>query len=211
MQVLHIVANPKPVTEAHSKQLSGAFLDSLKAKRPGIVVTEVDLYKNPPPFYDYDTYRHFWYPVFDAAYQATDKEKAAVRYALAQCKLFNSAEVLVLSTPMWNFGMPAILKAWLDQVLMPGVTFSIGPGGTKPLHNVRKVVMLVSSGGAYGIGDLRDGVRNGITAALGFVGITDIEVAWSEGQNPFFFKDHAERHAKAIQGASALGEKVAGL
>jgi len=211
MNILSVVANPKPVAEAHSRQLAEAFWGALKSKKPGTMVTEVDLYSNPPPFYDYETYRHFWYPVFDPAYKTTEKEKLAVAYARKQCELFNQADVLVLTTPMWNFGMPAILKAWLDQVLTPNVTFSIGPGGAKALHHIRKVVVLSSSGGAYEPGDLRDGIRNGIKSALGFVGITDIEVIRSEGQNPFFFKDHAERHKKAVWDAILLGEVIAGL
>ncbi|MEI6703730.1 MAG: hypothetical protein WCL71_09390, partial [Deltaproteobacteria bacterium] len=58
-------------------------------------------------------------------------------------------------------------------------------------------------------GDPRDGIRNGLKAALGFVGIKDIEVAWSQGQNPFFFKDSAERHTQAVLDAKQLGEAVA--
>ena len=208
MNVLHVVANPKPVAEANSKQLADAFFKALKAKQPGVAVTEVDLYANPPPFYDYETYRHYWYPVFDALYKPNDKEKAAAAYSRKQCDLFKAADVLVITTPMWNFGMPAILKAWLDQVLMPNVTFAIGAGGVKALHKIRKVIVLASSGGTYEAGDLRDGVRNGIKAALGFVGITDIEVAWAQGQNPFFFKDFAERKDKALKEAVALGMKV---
>lgn len=211
MNVLHVVANPKPVAEAHSKQLAEAFFKVLKEKKPDVKVTDLDLYASPPPFYDYETYRHFWYPVFDPSYKASDKEKAAAQYARRQCELFNQADVLVMTTPMWNFGMPAILKAWLDQVLMPNVTFNIGGGGVKGLHHIRKVVALVSSGGAYEAGDSRDGIRNGFKAALGFVGITDIEVAWSQGQNPLFFKDAPERHKKAVWDAMQLGEAVAKL
>lgn len=210
MKVLHVIANPKPTAEANSKQLSDALLKALKAKAPDTSITEVDLYANPPPFYDYETYRHFWYPVFDPTYKATDKEKKAVKYAMAQCDLFKQADVLVITTPMWNFGVPAILKAWLDQVLMPNVTFSIGATGFKAMHSIRKVVVLASSGGTYEAGDVRDGIRNGIKSAVGFVGISDVEVVWVQGQNPFFFKDHAERKAKAIADATVLGKKLAG-
>lgn len=211
MNVLHVVANPKPLAEAHSKQLAEAFFKALKAGKPGVAMTEVDLYSNPPPFYNYEAYRHFWYPAYDAAYKPTDQEKAAVKYAMAQGDLVKKADVLVLTTPMWNFGMPAILKAWLDQVIAPSLTFSMGPGGPKPLHKIRKVVVLASSGGAYAAGDLRDGVRNGVTAAMGFMGIGDVDVVWSEGQNPFFFKDHAERHGRAVNDAASLGAKIAAL
>jgi FMN-dependent NADH-azoreductase len=209
MNVLHVIANPKPIAEAHSKQLAAAFFTTLKTKQPGCQVAELDLYANPPPFYDYETYRHFWYPVFDPAYKASEKELAASQYARKQCGVFNQADVLVITTPMWNFGMPAILKAWLDQVLMPNVTFTIGGSGVKGLHHIRKVVVLVSSGGTYEPGDSRDGIRNGLKAAFGFVGITDIEVSWSQGQNPIFFKDSAERHTRAVLDAMQLGEAVA--
>lgn len=209
MKVLHVVANPKPAAEANSKQLTDAFLKALRANQPDVSVTEVDLYSNPPPYYDYETYRHFWYPVFDPSYRASDKEKKAVKYSLAQCELFKQADVLLITTPMWNFGIPAILKAWFDQVLMPNVTFSVGATGFKAMHKIRKVVIMASSGGTYEAGDLRDGIRNGIKAAVGFIGISNVEVVWVQGQNPFFFKDHAERKARAMSDAAALGKKLA--
>ncbi len=209
MHVLHVIANPKPAGEATSKQLAEAFLKAVKEKQPGASVTEVDLYAKPPPYYDYETYRHFWYPVFEPSFKASDKEKQAAEYSLAQCKLFKQAELLVLTTPMWNFGVPAILKAWLDQVLMPNITFSVGPTGFTPMHRIRRAVVLASSGGVYEAGDPRDGVRTGIRAAVGFVGITDVEVVWAAGQNSFFFKDHAERKASAMAAATALGRKLA--
>lgn len=211
MNIMHVVANPKPVVEANSKQLADVFFKELKARRKDLSVTEVDLYAKPPPYYDYATYRHFWYPVFDATYKPTDSEKAAVAYAMEQCRLFKAADALVVTTPMWNFGMPGILKSWFDQVLMPNVTFTIGAGGVKSMHKIRKVVVMASSGGAYEAGDSRDGIRNGIKAAVGFVGITDVEVAWAQGQNPFFFQDHAERKAKALAEAVRLAGIVAGM
>jgi FMN-dependent NADH-azoreductase len=70
MNVLHVIANPKPAAEANSKQLAEVFLKALKGKEPCVSVAEVDLYANPPPYYDNETYRHFWYPVFDPSFQA---------------------------------------------------------------------------------------------------------------------------------------------
>jgi FMN-dependent NADH-azoreductase len=211
MNILHVIANPKPAAESHSKQLTDAFFQALRKANAGAEVTEVDLNANPPPFYGYDTYRYFWYPVFDPSYQASAAEQAAVRYSLAQCRIFKAADVLVLTTPMWNFGVPAILKAWIDQILMPNQTFSIGPGGVKPLHKIRRIVLLASSGGTYESGDPRDALRAGIKAAFGFAGIKDVDVAWAQGQNPFFFQDHAERKAKAVRKAEALGRKIAAM
>lgn len=208
MHILHVIANPKPEPEANSKQLAAAFFKALQAANPAATVTVVDLNAKPPPFYSYANYRYFWYPVFDAAYQPTAAEKKSVKYALEQCRLFNQADVLVLTTPMWNFSVPGILKAWIDQVLAPNQAFTLGPGGVKPLHKIRKIVLLASSGGAYADGDPRDCLKAAIRAAFGFVQIQDLAVAWAQGQNPFFFKDSAARKTAALEEAAALGRTI---
>ena len=211
MHILSVIANPKPVAESHSKQLAEAFFKTLKAVNPQAKVTTVDLAAKPPPFYNYDMYRYFWYPVFDQTFKPSAQEQAAAAYAIEQCKLFNSAEVLVLTTPMWNFSLPAILKAWIDMVLMPNQTFAIGAGGFTGMHKIRKVVLLAASGGDYPDGDPRDCLKAEIKAAFGFVGINDVAVAWAQGQNSFFFSDHAARKATAVKEAEALGRIVGEL
>jgi FMN-dependent NADH-azoreductase len=211
MNVLNVVANPKPKEEAVSKQLATAFFAALKAQNPSTVVTDVDLYAQPPPFYSYGVYRHFWYPVFDPAYKPSSEEARAAAYAHEQCRLFKQSDVVVLTSPMWNFSLPAILKAWIDQVIMPNQTFSIGAGGVQGLHKVRKVVLLTASGGAYADGDPKDNLSREVRAAFGFMGIADIGVVWAQGQNPFFFKDSAARKAAALADAAALGRTVAAM
>ena len=209
MNILHINANPKPAAEANSKQLTEAFFKALKQANPAASVTAVDLYADPPPFYDYATYRNFWYPVFDASFKPTAAEKKAVAYAEKHIRCFKQANLLVFTTPMWNFSMPGILKSWIDQVIMPNHTFTIGADGVKPLHQVKAIAVLASSGGAYEPGNPRDCLIPAIQAAFGFLGITDVRLAWAQGQNPFFFKDSAERKAKALVEAAALGTQCA--
>lgn len=211
MHIVHLLANPKPVAESHSRQLAEVFFKALKSVNREAKVTTVDLAANPPPFYSYDMYRYFWYPVFDQSFKPSAQEQAAAAYAVEQCKLFNSADVLVLTSPMWNFSLPAVLKAWIDMVLMPNQTFSIGSGGVKGLHKIRKIVLLTASGGTYDDGDPRDCLKAEIKAAFGFVGINDIAVAWAQGQNSFFFADHAARKAAAVKEAEALGRVVGEL
>ena len=208
MKILNVIANPKPENESASKQLTTAFWEAFKGKHE---VVELDLYKDPPPYYDYSMYRHFWWPVFVEGYSPTAEEKKAVEYAKRHAELFNAADLLVLTTPMWNFGAPAILKAWMDQILAPGLTFTMGAGGVKPLHKIQKIGILTSSGGSYNEGDPRNALTPQITAAFGFVGIEEVEVVWAEGQNPFFFTDHAERKERAIAEAASLGKKIAAL
>jgi FMN-dependent NADH-azoreductase len=208
MRILHINANPKPTAEAASRQLTAAFFQALTEAAPDVEVTTRDLYADPPPFYDYATYRHFWYPVFIPDYQPTPEEVAAVAYARAATAQVNAADVLVITAPMWNFGVPAILKAWLDQIIQPGITFSMGAGGVQPLHHLQKVIIFTASGGAYAPGDPRDHAVPALRAAVGFLGVKEVDVAWADGQNLFFFADHAERKATAVANAQALAQAL---
>lgn len=62
-----------------------------------------------------------------------------------------AAEALVIVTPVWNFGWPAILKGYFDRVWLPGVTFDMGDGDrgtfTRKLTNIRKLVVVTTYGG----------------------------------------------------------------
>lgn len=212
MNVLHICANPKPTEESVSKQLAAAFFGKLIELRSDVELINHDLYEEKPPFYSYDLYRRVWGPVFDESYEPSRAEEMALNYAGKQAEAFNRADVLVLTMPMWNFSMPAIMKAWMDQVLIPGHTFSISPEeGIKPLHKIKSVVLLVSSGGVYREDDPRDALTSQVRNALGFLEIEDIEIAWADGQNPLSSSDGEERKAMAIEAATEIAEEVAEL
>jgi FMN-dependent NADH-azoreductase len=210
MNVLHVCANPKPTEESVSKQLAAAFFGKLIELKPEVELVNVNLYDEKPPFYSYELYKAAWYPVFDENYEPSKVEEMAMNYASKQAELFNEADVLVLTMPMWNFSVPAIMKAWMDQVLCPGLTFSISKEeGVKPLHKVKSVVLLVSSGGVYKEGDDRDALSRQVRHAFGFIGIDDIEVVWAEGQNPLFFDNYEENKAMAIEAAAEIAEDTA--
>ena len=210
MNVLHVCANPKPTEESVSKQLAAAFFAKLIELKPEVELVNVNLYDEKPPFFSYELYKRAWYPVFDESYEPSKVEEMAMNYAAKQADLFNAADVLVLTMPMWNFTVPAIMKAWIDQVIAPGLTFSISrEDGIKPLHKVKSIVLLVASGGVYKEGDERDALTSQIRAAFGFIGIDDIEIVWAEGQNPLFFDNHEENKALAIEAASEIAEDVA--
>ena len=69
-----------------------------------------------------------------------------------------AAEALVIVTPIWNFGFPAILKGFFDRVFLPGVSFRMEDGKVRPsLHNIRALVAVTTYGGtrfrAFLVGD----------------------------------------------------------
>lgn len=210
MNVLHVCANPKPTEESVSKQLAAAFFGKLIELKPEVELVNVDLYDEKPPFYSYELYKRAWYPVFDESYEPSKVEEMAMNYASKQAENFNNADVLVLTMPMWNFTVPAIMKAWMDQILCPGLTFSISKEeGVKGLHKIKSVVLLVSSGGVYKEDDDRDALTRQVRNAFGFIGIDDIEIVWAEGQNPLFFDNSEENKAMAVEAAAEIAEDIA--
>ena len=91
----------------------------------------------------------------------------STNYADAQIEKFNDADILVLTMPMWNYSVPAIMKAWIDQVLLPGKTFSINKEeGINGLHKIKRIVLLVSSGAAYKEDDDRDALSRQVRHML---------------------------------------------
>jgi FMN-dependent NADH-azoreductase len=210
MNVLHVCANPKPTDESVSKQLAAAFFGKLIELRSDVDLVNIDLYDEKPPFYSYELYKRSWYPVMDESYEPSKAEEMAMNYASKQAEAFNDADVVVLTMPMWNCTVPAIMKAWMDQVLCPGLTFSISAEeGVKPLHKVKSVVLLVASGGVYKEGDERDALSTQVRSAFGFVGIDDIEIVWADGQNALFNMDSNEGKEMALEAAAEAAEDIA--
>ncbi len=209
MNVLHVCASPRPTEESVSKQLAIAFFTKLAELNPDVDVTNVDLYHNPPPYLSNDAYRAMWQPVLDPTYTATDAEKKASTYSATQCQLFKDADILVLTMPMWNCGVPAIMKAWLDQVMAPGRIFTYGPEGVKPAHALRKVILLIASGAVFKENAPDDALTIQIKAAMEYIGVTDIVTAWADGQDPVMHSDCALRKSMAIEAAQEVAEEVA--
>lgn len=209
MNILHVCANPKPTEESVSKQLAAAFFGQMIELRPDVELVNVDLYDEKPPFYSYELYKRVWSPVFDATYEPSKAEEMAMNYASKQAEAFNAADVVVLTMPMWNFSVPAIMKAWMDQILCPGLTFTMTPEeGVSALHKVKSVVLLVASGGVYKEDDERDALTRQVRAAFGFIGIEEIEIVWADGQNPLFNMDADDRKAMALEAAAEIAEDI---
>jgi len=210
MNVLHVCANPKPTEESASKQLATAFFARLVEINPDIDITNLDLYQDQPPFLTNEAIRGFWFPIYIDGYSVTKEEQAAMEYAKRQGTVFNQADILVLTMPMWNYSIPAIMKAWMDQIFTPDTTFTLTKEqGPRPLHRIRKVIMLVSSGGVYKEGDPRDSLTSQVQGLLNWIDLKDIGIAWADGQDSFLFNDTDAHKQVALEAAQELAEEVA--
>jgi FMN-dependent NADH-azoreductase len=209
MNVLHVIANPRPAETSSSKKLALEFFTTLTEKNPDVVVNNVDLYQNKPPFVTAEALNYFWGPVADSTYIPSKAEETAANFSNNNAQAIVDADVVVLTLPVWLNCMPAILKAWLDQVIVPGKMFNFGPGGVVPCHHVKTVVLLVSSDQVYKEGDVLDGLTPAIRAIFGFIGIEDIQIAWADGQDSSRHFDSAERHEMACEAAREIAEEIA--
>jgi FMN-dependent NADH-azoreductase len=96
-----------------------------------------------------------------------------------------SADVIVIGVPMYNFSISSTLKAWIDQVVRVGKTFTYGADGPKGLLMGKKVFVLTSRGGAYGRGtpaEKFDFQEPYLRHILAFIGLTDVMFIHAENQ-----------------------------
>ena len=211
MNVLHVIANPRPAETSASKKLAFEFFAALTEKNPDVVVNNVDLYQNKPPYVSAEALNYFWGPVANPAYIPTKAEETAANFSNNNAQALIDADVLVLTMPVWLNSMPSILKAWLDQVLVPGKMFSFGAEGPIPTHHLKTVVLLVSSDQVYKEGDLRDGLTPALRAIFAYIGVEDLQIAWADGQDTARHFDSAERREMAIEAAREIAEDIATL
>ena len=97
---------------------------------------------------------------------------------------FKAADVVLIGAPMYNFGIPSQLKAWIDHLAVPGVAFRYGPKGPEGLFGGKRVIVISSRGGLYGPGspyESFDFQEKYLRAVFKFFGITDVTVITAEG------------------------------
>ncbi len=161
-----------------SKKLSAAFAEQWKSKHLDGKVVVRDLTKTALPFVDL--------PWIAGAYstpdQHTPEQKEALRISDELIAEIQGASEIVIGTPMYNFGVPAALKAWIDHVSRFGKTFNMGENGYEGLLGGRKATFLIASGGNYAPGSPAQRLNYESTyleAIFGFLGITETKSIFS--------------------------------
>jgi FMN-dependent NADH-azoreductase len=114
-----------------------------------------------------------------------ERLKAAAHVSDQLTEELLESELLVISTPMWNFGIPSALKAWVDLVVRPGRTFQYAGAGVDGLAKGKKAILVLASGGVFSDGPWRpfDFVEPYLRHILGFIGIVDVQTVRAEGTN----------------------------
>lgn len=114
-----------------------------------------------------------------ATFTAPEDRDRADREALAISDTLvdeiEAADVLVIASPIYNFGVPGALKAWIDQVARVGRTFRYTADGPVGLVQGKRAVVVLASGGTQ-IGSDIDFASGYLRHFLGFLGITEVEI-----------------------------------
>ncbi|MGL5857594.1 MAG: FMN-dependent NADH-azoreductase [Angustibacter sp.] len=180
-RLLHLDSSARSDTSS-TRRLGRELVDGWLAAVPGSTAAYRDLHVEAVPYIT-----ETW---LSAVYSDPQQHDPSMRFALSRSDTLigelEQADVLVIGAPMYNFGVPASLKAWIDQVARADRTFSFGPNGPTGLLRGKRAVVVSSSGSAPQ--DLAaaslDHLEPYLQALLGFVGIQDFVVIRSWGHTP---------------------------
>ncbi|MAD27369.1 MAG: NAD(P)H dehydrogenase [Pseudomonadales bacterium] len=178
----------KDLHGSHSRNLSQRFVSQWLAQRPDDTVTYRDIGQNPPAFISHDWIAASFTP--EAQREPWMHDTLAESNQLADELI--ATDILVIGVPLYNFGMPAALKAWIDQIVRPGKTVDIDTSNPDdpytPLlaDRPRHAVILTARGGVgFGPGGELEALNHlepALITALNFLGINQIHQIAIEGQ-----------------------------
>lgn len=160
-----------------SRNLTTLFADQWQAAHVGGTVVVRDLNVSPPPFVDL--------PWISGAYSPPETHSpevaAAIKVSNDLVAELMAADHLVIGTPMFNFSIPAVLKAWIDQIVRVGVTVSADNVG---LLTGKKATIILATGGDFSPGSPVEGYNQAsgyLRQLLGWIGIAEVEIILANG------------------------------
>ena len=198
--VLLVLSSPRG-RESYSHRIAHQIVDEIHTHNPQAEVVVRDLTLEPPPHVDeaFVTGR-----VLPPERRSVEQAESLVLSDVLIDEV-NAADLIVLAVPMYNFGVPSALKAWIDHIVRPGRTFSYSKSGPVGLIRGKKAILVVARGGVYSDGPMQasDFQESYLRSVLAFIGIVDLEVVRVEGiaMGEDALKralEHARIHAKGI-------------
>lgn len=204
-KLLHIIATPRR-DESRTLQVSGPFLEVFQKEHPEYVIDELDLAKEqlPPLTAMSVSGKYVLIDGKDIFGRLRDTWSEIIQYI----EQFKSSDIYLISTPMWNFHIPYLLKHFIDLIVHPKYLFRYTEIGTEGLVKNKKMIVITSRGGQYDSEATRklDFQEPYLRAIFGFVGITDITFIKAEGMD---LKDakRKQRLEDAIAAAKELAKE----
>lgn len=156
--------------ESTTRQLTSELIKVLRTGTPDSQLIERDV-STGLPFVDED-----WVAAnFTAEEDRTPDQREKLSFSDSLVHELQEAETVVIGLPVYNFGIPAALKAWVDMIARARLTFRYTPDGPEGLLNGKRVFLVVASGGTP-VGSDIDFATSYMRQVLQFVGITDVTI-----------------------------------
>jgi FMN-dependent NADH-azoreductase len=175
MKLLHILASPRGGGST-TQLIADALLGELAASDTSLTVDTLDLFDHDLPA--------FTGPCIEAKYTLLrggaihEEHRDAWARIEDEIARFTSADTIVVSAPMWNFGIPYPLKHYIDCIVQPGYLFRFDEGGMPvPLVHGKRMVVVTSSGSDYSSSSPLHSIdfhEQYLRAIFAFVGIDDV-------------------------------------
>ena len=160
-----------------SRNMTQRFVQDWRARHPGGEVVSRDLAQTPLRFVDASWLQAYFTP----PQQHSADMSASLRLSDELVAELLAADHIVIATPVYNYNVPAALKAWIDHIVRKGLT--LGHDG-RPLLTGKRATVLLASGGSYGEGSPireRDIASQYLRLILGVIGITDVALVAGGG------------------------------
>ena len=176
--ILHIISSPRAETSA-SRKLGNAVIQKIREKYSDSIVKERDLTKSKVPLLEEVHINTFFTP----AENHSEEQQSINKYSEDLISELKEADIIVIDSPMYNFSVPATLRAYFDFTSRAGYTFKYDENGPKGLLTDKKLYVAFTSGNIYSEGpyQLYDSNIPYIKNIFGFYGISDISVFRAEG------------------------------
>ena len=153
-----------------SNKVTAELVAELRRGEPDLRLVKRDVGANPLP--------HLEPARMPALAGKTDTPPAAETAALSQAIVdeVKAADLLVIGSPMYNFGITSTLKVWFDHLLRAGMTFRYTAAGSEGLLSGKRAIVVEARGGVYSEGPSvgNDHQEAHLRTLLGFIGITDV-------------------------------------
>lgn len=151
-----------------TRQLSDLLIKQIKAVQPELTVVKRDL-ATGLPFIDEQ-----WIGAnFTPADQRDNSHQETLEFSNELVSELQQADTIVIASPIYNFSIPAVLKAWIDLVARAQLTFKYTENGPEGLLKGKKAYVVVASGGVP-IGSEMDFASGYLKQVLAFIGITEV-------------------------------------
>ena len=175
MKILQINSSARR-DASHSTRLATRVVERLRETTPESTLTVRDLNNAPHPVLDEAALG----ALFTPADQRTPEQAARVALDDALIAELQAADVVVLGVPMYNFGVPAQLKNWIDAISRAGVTFRYTEKGPEGLLKGKKVYVALTRGGQYR-NTPSDTQVPYLKTIFTFLGLADVQFVYAEG------------------------------